>query len=291
MAPEPPTAEASHGHAERQSAREVLISVAHRRGAEASAHQVMASEWASAESLGQLVREHESLVSVANSERWEQAFTAAGLPADVLDTVRRSPEWDGLVGALGNAEASRAPGGAALSKLVDVLTVSADPVATLREVLRQWEGLAARRLQNPRELVAGLVPRVKGIEDEDLARAVREREAAIARRARELAEAAALSGKRWAKPFGPPPKDPAVADAWWERLAVIAAYRDQWHVAGPSILGDDAGVSSSQQALHRERARRAGREAAVLSGFVPPPAAVPSAWAGPNVQVEPELGI
>ncbi len=48
VASEPPGDDASHGPVEPQSARQVLISVAHRRGAEASAHQVMASEWASA---------------------------------------------------------------------------------------------------------------------------------------------------------------------------------------------------------------------------------------------------
>jgi RimJ/RimL family protein N-acetyltransferase len=51
----------------------VLISVAHRRGAEASAHQVLAAEWAGAGILDQLLAEQESLVATASSERWHVA--------------------------------------------------------------------------------------------------------------------------------------------------------------------------------------------------------------------------
>ena len=78
--------------------------------------------------------------------------------------------------------------------------------------------------------MAGLVPRASRIEDPDLARAVREREDAIAKRALDLAEHAVRSGVPWAKAFGPPPPRPAVAQAWWDRLAVVAAYRDRWRI-------------------------------------------------------------
>ncbi len=88
--PEPPPAEASHGPQERQSARQMLMSVAHRGGTEASAHQVMASEWADTGSLARLVKEHESLVTAASSERWQKALAGAGLPAMAVGTKRRS---------------------------------------------------------------------------------------------------------------------------------------------------------------------------------------------------------
>jgi hypothetical protein len=77
-----------------------------------------------------------------------------------------------------------------------------------------------------------------------------------------------------------------VAEAWWERLGVIAAYRERWHIAGPGILGDEAGASSLQQAAHKARARPAGQEAAVLTGIIPPSAAPPSAWSASAVEVE-----
>ena len=139
--------------------------------------------------------------------------------------------------------------------------------------------------------MAGLVLRAKGIEDEDLARAVREREELIARRARELAEKAVQSGKKWAKPFGPVPEGRGVAEAWWDRLAVIAAYRDHWHVAGPGILGDEAGTQSLQQAAHRERARRAGQEVAVLAGTVAPRPPAPPPSTASSIRAEPGVDL
>jgi conjugative relaxase-like TrwC/TraI family protein len=283
---EAPGAEASHGHPERLYARQVLISVAHRRGAEASAHQAMAGEWASAESLGRLVAEHESLVAAASSGRWEAELGRAGLAPETVVAARSSAAWDGLVRALDAAEDRGLPVGAGLRRLAAAGLVPSgpDPAAALQTVISRWEPGAEGRLQHPREMVAGLVPRARGIPDEDLARAVAEREELIARRARELAEEAVQSGAKWARPFGPPPRGPA-AGAWWDRLAVVAAYRERWHVDAPGILGDEA--SSLGQALHRERARRAGHEAAAVVGLVPLPAAVPPPSSAPGVQVGP----
>jgi hypothetical protein len=98
------------------------------------------------------------------------------------------------------------------------------------------------------------------------ARAVREREHAITRRALDLAEHAVRGGAAWAKPFGLPPPSPAVAKAWWDRLAVVAAYQDRWGTTTLSILGEVNGIRSFQQAAHRARAQRAGQEAARLAG-------------------------
>ena len=287
--PEAPGAEASHGQPERVSARQVLISVAHRRGADASAHQVMAAEWASAESLGRLVAEHESLVAAASSGRWEAELGRAGLPPQIIVAARSSAAWDGLVRSLDAAEDRGLPVGAGLRRLATAGLVPSgpDPAAALQTVVSRWEPGAEGRLQHPRAMVAGLVPRARGISDEDLARAVHEREVLIARRARELAEEAVRSGEKWARPFGAPPTGPAVAGAWWDRLAVVAAYRERWHVGGAGILGDEAG--SLGQALHRERARRAGHEAAALGGLVPLPAAVPSPSSAPGMQAGPEM--
>jgi hypothetical protein len=158
-------------------------------------------------------------------------------------------------------------------------------------LLSRWEPAADGRRQQPGSLVAGLVPRARGIEDEDLAHAVNEREELIARRARELAEDAVRTGRSWARPFGPPPKRSAVADAWWDRLAVIAAYRERWQVNVPGILGDEPGSESLQQAAHRERARRAGQEAAVVAGVISPRPPAPSPSAAPDLWVEPGVDL
>jgi len=137
--------------------------------------------------------------------------------------------------------------------------------------------------------VAGVVPRAGAIADADLANAVRGREDAIAQRARVLAGEAVQTGATWARPFGPPPVNPVVADAWWDRLATIAAYRDHWCITASTILGDEASVSSLHQAAHRYRARRAGQEAAILAGVLP--LGTPSAAPAPGVVVKPAVDI
>jgi hypothetical protein len=153
-------------------------------------------------------------------------------------------------------------------------------------------GLGADGLSHrARELVVGLVRRAKRTGDEDLDRAVCEREELIARRARELAGDAVDTQMSWARPFGAPPKDARVAEAWWDRLSVIAAYRERWHAAGPGILGEDIGTASLQQAAHRARARRAGQDAAVLAGIIAPQASVPGPWTAPSVSAERDIDI
>jgi hypothetical protein len=122
-----------------------------------------------------------------------------------------------------------------------------------------------------------------------MARAVREREDAIAQRARDLAEAAVRTGANWAKPFGPPPSRPVVAEAWWDRLDVIAAYRDRWGITTAGTLGDMADVASLSQAAHRNRARQAVEEASRLAGLWPQAPA--AAHRGPGVGAQTEVDI
>jgi hypothetical protein len=38
-----------------------------------------------------------------------------------------------------------------------------------------------------------------------------------------------------------------VAEAWWDRLGVVAAYRDRWGITTAGTLGDMADVASSGQ--------------------------------------------
>ena len=220
----------------------------------------MVTEWASAESLEQLVDEHESLVATAWSDHWEAELQHAGLQPATFVAVRSSPEWDGLVGALA-AEDRGLPVGATIPRGAALLPAGVDPAAALQALLSRLEPAAHGSLQQPGDLVAGLVPRARAIEDLDLAaRAIHDREELITRRARELAEDAVRDGKSWAKPFGPPPKGLAVAAAWWDRLAVIAAYRDRWHVDGPGILGGDGGhwVAPAVRSQGTGKARWAG---------------------------------
>jgi conjugative relaxase-like TrwC/TraI family protein len=288
--PEPANAGMDHGAGERLAAREVLLAVASRRGADVSAHEAMASEWAKAASFEQLAEEHQSLVSAATAQRWEAVLGQIGLPAEVVAMARRSPEWAGLLGALRDAEDRGLDARAAISQLATLpIGPEQDPAAVLRARIQRWERATGGRWAPRQDLVAGLVPRATGVDDGELAKAINEREEAIARRAHDLAEHAVRAGAPWAKPFGAPPTSPAVANAWRDRLAVIAAYRDRWQVTSPGILGDDAGVGSLQQAAHRARARRAGQEAARLAGLVPQ--AIAPATGAPSPEIGPEVDL
>jgi hypothetical protein len=234
----------------------------------------MASEWAKAASFDQLVKEHQSLVAAAMARRWESALHGAGFPDAVLAQARRSPEWAGLLSALRDADDRGLDVGSALLELAKLpVGPTEDGAALLRARLGRWEKLVGGHWQPRQDLVAGLVPRASGIGDPALAKAVGEREHAIAKRARDLAEHAVRSGAPWAKAFGPPPPRPAVAQAWWDRVAVVAAYRDRWRITTLSTLGELKGISSLSQAAHRARAQRAGQEAARLAGLAPPTAA------------------
>jgi hypothetical protein len=130
-------------------------------------------------------------------------------------------------------------------------------------------------------MVAGLVSRTSGITDPDLARAIRQREGAIIDRARNLAEHAVGTRAPWTRAFGPPPADPAHSSAWWDRLAIIATYRDRWDISAQKALGDK--VRSAQQAAHRTRALRAGMEALQLAGLTPHVTAPESVQSGPDI--------
>jgi hypothetical protein len=128
---------------------------------------------------------------------------------------------------------------------------------------------AGGRWQAREDMVAGLASRTSGIPDPDLARAIRQREDAIIDRARNLAEEAVGSRGPWTQAFGQPPADPARSSAWWDRLAIIATYRDRWDITAENALGNKDQVRSAQRAAHRTRAFRAGMEALQLAGPIP----------------------
>ena len=86
---------------------------------------------------------------------------------------------------------------------------------------------------------------------------------------------------------GPPCREGLVGPSRCRRgLPRPLEHHERWH-PWPGILGDDADVGSLRQAAHRARARRAGQEAAHLSGLVPqmiaPAQGVPSPEVGPEV--------
>ena len=239
--PEPANAGMAHGPTERLAAREVLLAVVSRRGAELSAHQTMASEWARAASFEQLAREHQSLVAAAMAQRWEAVLGQAGLPpapAGQGGTVARvgrpargaarcrgpRPRRQGRPVRAGEA-ADRPRPGPRLGP--------AGAVAALGRGGRGALEPAARPGGRPRPQGRQRGRRASWPERSASARH------AIARRAHDLAEHAVRAGAPWARALRAAARlTPLWPDAWWGRLAVVAAYRDRWHVTDASILGD-----------------------------------------------------
>jgi hypothetical protein len=266
--PEPAGAEMAHGRPEPMEAKDVLQAVAARRGADASAHQTMASEWRRATSFDQLMNEHQSLLAAAAAERFEQLLERSGLSPEQLGRARGSLEWVGLLGALRDAEARGLEVDSVVPKLVGEGPIEADkdPAVVLRVRLHRFARASGIRWSPRRDLVAGMVPRAVGILDKDLARAIAERENAMESRARSLADQAVQSKASWTRRLGRPPADPRLQEAWWGRLSIVAAYRDRWGVSSESALGAEREVRSVTQFAHRKRAARAADEAARLGG-------------------------
>ncbi len=234
----------------------------------------MAAEWAKATGFEQLAKEHQTLVADATAERWDRVMDRAGLSPALLDRARQSPDWVHLLGALRDADSRGLDVEAALPHLAAGRPIlpGDDPATVLQARLRRWETASGGRWRARQDMIAGLVARASGVTDADLAQAIRQREAAIIERARSLAEHAVDTGASWTRPFGQEPAGSPGSTAWWDRLAVIATYRDRWDITTDQPLGMKDSVRSAQHAAHRTRALRAAHEAAQLGGAAPNPA-------------------
>jgi hypothetical protein len=99
-----------------------------------------------------------------------------------------------------------------------------------------------------------------------MARALVERDQAMERRARELAELAIERGDPWLRMLGEPPNDPPTRRQWMRDVSTVAAYRDRWAIADDHLpLGSDSAVTAIEEMRQRTRAEGAVRWAAGLS--------------------------
>lgn len=260
VCPLPAQPEMAHGPVDALPVRDVLLAVATRRGVELSAHETMRTEWTEASSIERLVQEHRTLVAAAVQERWEPVIERCGLDAEELARARSSFEWPGLLSALHEADNRGLRPDAVIGSLATSRPIGPekDPAAVLRARLHHWEGTAGHQSQT--RTVAGVVPQARGISNPDMARAIRDRENAIVNRARSLADAALDRGATWTRHLGPPPEDPRLRAAFIERVAVIAAYREQWCFDGQTPI-DAAAVGAPERMAHHNRAQRACVEA------------------------------
>jgi hypothetical protein len=263
-----PDPQTSHGETlEPITARDVLVGVLRNEGAEVAAHEAIRREQHEAEGMERLSAEYLTLATEAQGERWDALLARSGLSDDELAAVAASAARGPLFAGLRDAEARGLDLDAALPKLVAgrSLADAADVASVLHGRVDRWSEAAGGRRRPTGHLIAGLIPRVHGVSDPDMARALAERDQAMEQRARSLAEEAIAAGHAWLRPFGAPPSGPAKRERWLREVSTVAAYRDRWHIEGERPLGAAPDRENHEQTAQREKARAAGKWARAIS--------------------------
>jgi len=219
--------------------RELLEGVISRSSAELAATELQVQEARRARSVQQLAAEYETLAAAASSPLWRERLLSAGMPENLVELTVESTAWDSLHASLRSAENAGYAIAPALSDLVAARAFDgADPAAVLHFRVEQWVAQATPSRPASRRIL-GLVPAAPSSAlSDDMAIALREREAAMIARVDELVDAA----PKW---LGAVDIDAARGD-----LRAVAAYRDRHGVAenDPRPLGPPPGSSRQHRA-------------------------------------------
>jgi hypothetical protein len=243
-----------------QDVRDVLIGVLANQGADLSAHEERRRVQDEAQSWATLHAEYQTIARAAQADRWESLLERSGLSTDELEQVRSSEAHGPFLAALGDAAAQGLDVDKAFPQLVRgrSLAGAGDAASVLHRRVDKWAEAAASRRTASDNLIAGLVSRLTGIDDPDMARALADRDRAMQQRARHLAEAALANGAVWLRKIVPPPTGKTAGDRWMEAATTVAAYRDRWGLGDePLPLGTPRSVTTMEQLGHRNRAQAA----------------------------------
>jgi hypothetical protein len=248
------------------TAKDVLVGVLRNEGAEVAAHEAIRREHHEAEGMERLSTEYLTLATEAQGERWDALLARSGLSDDDLASVAASAARGPLFAGLRDAEARGLDVDAALPRLVAgrSLADAADVASVLHGRVDRWSQAAGGRRRPNGQLIAGLIPRVQGVTDPDMARALSERDRAMEQRALSLAEEAVSARHSWVRPLGAPPKGPAQRERWLREVSTVAAYRDRWHIKGQRPLGVAPDRENHEQTAQRKRALAAGQRAQAI---------------------------
>ncbi len=267
-----PDPQTSHEEAlEPMTAKGVLVGVLRNEGAEVAAIDIVRREQHEAEGMERLSAEYLTLATEAQAERWDALLARAGLSEVDLANVTASAARGPLFAALRDAEARGLDVYAALPQLVagKSLVDAADVAAVLHSRVDRWSHAAGGRRRHGEHLIAGLIPRARGVTDPDMARALAERDQAMEQRALSLAEEAIAARHSWLRPLGPPPSGSAQRERWLREVSTIAAYRDRWQIEGRRPLGAATDRGNLEQTTQRKWALAAGERAKAISMDTP----------------------
>ena len=250
---DPDPATGHDGTISSQSASEVLTGVLANEGADLSAHETLERAQRRAEDFGVLAAEYETLARAAQQQRWDEVLNRSGLDPERLEQVRQSPAYGPLLAALRAVEARGLDVERTLPRLVAIrpLDDAEDPAAVLHERVDRWAQAAGPSRRAGTNLIAGLIPRAVGGLDPDMARGLEERDEALQRRARALAEQAIGRNQPWVRRLGVPPTDPRGKDRWIEAVTTVVAYRDRWNIDDEHLPLGPTGPARSIDAMNQ----------------------------------------
>jgi hypothetical protein len=229
---DPDPATGHDGTISSQSASEVLTGVLANEGADLSAHETLERAWLRTDDFSVLAAEYETLARAAQQQRWDDLLDRSVLDPERLDQVRQSPAYGPLFATLRDAEARGLDVERTFPKLVAAWSLDdvEDPAAVIRGRVDRWAQTAGPRRQAGIDLIAGLVPRAASVTDPGMARGLEERDDAMQRRARTLAEQALERNQPWVCRLGISPSDPLAREHWIEAVTTVAAYRERWNI-------------------------------------------------------------
>jgi conjugative relaxase-like TrwC/TraI family protein len=233
------------------SALEVLEAVLRREGADVSATDVIRQ--AQSQSIAKLVAEYETIVGLADGERWKATFLESGLSEVELARTTSSSAYPTLISKLREAAQRGLDAAVELPLLVKGRSFEdADDVANvLHHRINHYLSAVGYPSLVDEQLVVGLFPRPESHFDADVERALRDRIAAIEQRARELATLALERSDRWVRVFGPAPTDIEACERWLRAVTDGAAYLELWDCDDFAENIVDSG--SDDQESHRRR--------------------------------------
>jgi len=233
------------------TARTVLTAVMGNVGAAVSAHETAESEREQAASIRTLAAEYETIAHHAQTPRWTQMLTRAGLTPTQLDAVTASPAFGALATALRRAEAHGLNLEAALPRLIERADAgTVDLASVLHQRIERWTDMSGVIATQGRGLVLGLLPAAT-TEDPEMATALTERVRLMEQRADELLDRARTANAQWLAQLGPEPTDPQDAAAWRARARTVVAYRERHQVTdrwGPLGAVDERNTQQRHEA-------------------------------------------
>jgi conjugative relaxase-like TrwC/TraI family protein len=250
-----PDADTQHGLPAERDAGDVLRQVLEARGADLSATETIAADWAEQHGIVRMWAEYDTIAGVAQRARYDELVTSScfAVASEQVEGLRDSASYGPLLAALREAEALGLDVEQGLPRLVNGRTLSSadDVVAVLHGRVDRWIHASGSQRCAPADRIVGLFPRLGGVTDQDMAQALDERQTLLERRAREVATRAIENRQPWAAQLGSPPSDPVRRKVWLRRLDTVAAYRERWGITDRTILGARESTSLEQEAQRR----------------------------------------